>query len=682
MEKEEQRKIRVIQMSKQNVRPDWYSLVYWATFLMYVIAVGSALFGAKILINSHMVQSNELFQVTLTFSDCNFHNSHSMMVYFDMMNAYYSKEHNLINMTQTDAMMAELTYSEDFYTAMNESIETDIVEMREKISAITIMLENSENLLNIGYSVPVFQKISSLVLDESRPEGKVNPIAAVSVLEIMKNYNLMIDYIGSNTYEANIESNNIAMFIITKGVDVLLNIVEKLTIQSRSSLEAESEKYNDNFRNILIITTGLTVLNFVLWIAGMIYQRRTFGTILSIFAVLDSRTIHVEMKRLSQIGTLLKDDVFNHKTFINKSKKMNYDLLHLNTASQIDLDDLFQPVRKLHKNKFSVLVESSKKEVSISQSSRFRYGMPIPVFIWIFILNLILLLFWGIEAVIMSRISSIVAETDLIRSLAMENTEIGMSIMKNFVAFNRVSQFSLEFYPKEKVKEFLDKLEFESTKRHYIQWWSKWQNRVKEIDSKNSVFELFQTKDICTMESPDPSMHPHQGKWPIQAEVECSKVFGGIFEKGFFSYIILVSTRFSEFYDMLEQELQLGVSTGMDKVTLQKNLAAVWFTKDYANFRFWNQLIFSRVLDVTSVYFDQEINDKTDTTIKNIEVLQIVGLVIMVAPLAFFLFAILPRVKRDYLVCISAFDLLSPLSLTTNQLVQIRFRKYFSLTGF
>ena len=155
VKKERIRKAKLVQLAKTNQKPEKFWIIYLGIFTAYLATVLSALIVLQALINNHSNSTNELFKITMIYSDCNFHITNSAPSFLDYKSVAYSRS----VLTAADhAMINSSFFTDHFYAFKKDSMTGDYLELGQKITEINDHLVNSKHLLDMGYSRNEFDR--------------------------------------------------------------------------------------------------------------------------------------------------------------------------------------------------------------------------------------------------------------------------------------------------------------------------------------------------------------------------------------------------------------------------------------------------------------------------------------------------------------------------------------------
>lgn len=502
MEREKHQKAKLIQLAKQQVRKDRTWLFYLLALVGFIFVVGSALIGARNSINGHVETINEIFAVTVALCDSNYHISSGLIAYLSQKTQAYSTNRGFIKTSVADTLMANLSYTSDFYTDLNSTISSDVRAMGAQINKVKAYFSNSPNLREARLSDTAFKTGVIVYLNEtSKSKGGVNPVFKLNMIQIMQLYREILKaqlILDPKKYD--VFTQNMASFLVKKGFDVVMGSVNLMIAECIQTMKVYTFNYNFSFMIMLIMTSAIVLIIFGSWVGVMFFHRRWLGNIFNCFAVLTNKTLLAENARLNSLASFLESRLFQAQEKMMQVRKAcaNYmphtlDNVHASLSKLPELKDL---VREMDSGK---QLKDSARELHMSYSSRFVYGRPLPVFWWLFGLNLLYLVFWGINLVIVLRIDSIVKDSNVIREVAIENLHLAIKLRTDFAKMTRICTFStLNLSPAE-MHEDLKSIGFSNHKNDYVAWWMNWRRNLQYKIGANNTLDQFQTFSLCTM---------------------------------------------------------------------------------------------------------------------------------------------------------------------------------------
>ena len=337
--------------------------------------------------------------------------------------------------------------------------------------------------------------------------------------------------------------------------------------------------------------------------------------------------------------------------------------------------------RKLDEKTAKSIMVTGRGKNNFSNASKFTYGPPIKVFWYSFIMILLLIIIWGIEAILLVKIGVIVQDSNTIKQMAMTNIEHCMKLRVDYSKYFKLSPYVVLFLDAKQIKLAYSELRYIEDHELYLQWWTKNQGVLIELFGKDSTFEIMQNGDLCTLEMPSEyaDEHEFQKAWPENVKVACQTGLNGVLKKGYFQYSIYEANMMKIVKQKLEPIIK-DIYT-LDRTTLVAKLREVWFAAEYVQLRGWHQQVYSNMLAVTMTLFEGDTEKKTAAADSFIQTLMQVGIFLAILPLLFYVLVVIPMIRRTYHTSLFTFDAISPLAIVSNQLSMNKYKSYYSVTS-
>lgn len=675
-----------IQRAKSSKAKDRQWIGYSLIFLCYIVIVVGTLSVAQMNLNKHTRQSQDLYKVVLLISDCNYHITNSLMGFMELKTAATTLQSNLMNKTEYDRLSKSF-FVDDFYTEKKNVLGGDYLELGEKTIAIADILSSSAHLWDIDFSRGAFEHIATFdqkilvnSLSESATkagilERRMNLVQSLStywsVLAIEKDLN-------PTETSAILEESRV--FMVREGYDKLVETNMLIIENGRLILKQLYEEYHSVFVISLLVVSGLIFCVLVAWLVQMYFHRRMLADILHTYSILNSDSLRNELERTLNLQCLAEAKKYDSKVSMQLARRT------LSHHMPAELDQIyFSQVGIVEYKELALLMKDQthkefggERSSHLVQSSRFNHGRLLSLFWYIFAMVCLLIVSWGVEAVILVQVNVIVKKADTIQELGMLNTEYGMRLQRDFARYYRFSPYILNYFSIPDLKNAVKDLRYRKTQQEYLRWWSDWQGQLRESLGEENIFELFQEADICLLTQKGTSAHLHQNNWSAKASASCATALRGIVTKGFFQYVMYESNMAESIQLSLESVFADGIKAG-SKIEVQRSLLQVWMLQEYVDLRVWHELIFSRILDVTSTRNEADLEQRVADAQASVKSLLLIGICLVILPLLFFILFIVPLINLNYEISLHTFEVISPHAIMSGQLSLNKFKKCFNL---
>ena len=691
VKKEKIRKAKLVQMSKTNRKPGWYWFIYLSIFAVYLSVVLAALFISQSIISSHSNSTNELFKITMIYNDCNFHISNSATSFLDYKSVAYSRA----TLTAADhAMINRSFFTDDFDAFKLTSMAGDYSELGQKITEINDRLVNSQQLVDIGYARDEFERSYSLRYNIT--ENTMSPndtdrksyidLDLITLQSIRKYRSALNDELGISSLDYEPIINERRRFIIDKGLGDIVGKVHMQVSNSRTRFENLSSNYRKNFAVTIWTTTGAVAVIFIIWLAVLYFHRKTVADILQTYCVLSFQTLEVELERVHSIENAVYLNIFSALDNMKQARSgLNELMLEQNDAWNdgrgMQYADTLSFEAKMKRSLKSIVNKSRVGRNSFSQLSKFIYGTPVKVFWYAFFMILLLILIWGIEAILINTIGQIVKDSNTIKEMAMENIEYCMKLRVDFSRYFRLSPYVVAHLDKNQIANAYKELSYAGDHEKYLIWWTKNRGILIETFGRASTFAILQNADLCSLElrAEYADDHAFQDVWPDNVKLACQTGLNGVLKKGYFQYSIFEANMMKSVKQKLEPIIKDIYS--LTTSDLLARLQAVWFAQDFAQLRAWHQLVYSNLLAVTTTEFEGDIEKKTAAAELYIQSLERVGIVLAILPLLFYVLVVIPLIIKTHDTSLLTFDTISPLAIVSSQLSMKKYKTYYGMTS-
>ena len=691
VKKERIRKAKLVQMAKTNKKPGKFWIIYLSIFMAYLAAVLSALIVLQALINNHSNSTNELFKITMIYSDCNYHLTNSAPSLIEYKSVAYSES----VLTAADhAMINNSFFTDDFFAFKQDSMTRDYLELAQKITEINDHLVNSKQLVDIGYSRDEFDRSyiwnynvtnNTLAAYDSNRKSHVD-IRLITLQSIRKFRIALGNELSLSQSDFGAIINEVRSFMIDKGLGDISNRVHQQESNSRFRFVALTDQYRVHFFSTIGTVSSIVALIFVLWMVALYMHRRDIASILETYCVLNFQTLEVELERIHNVEKALYLNTFNA---IENMKYARRNLNDLIPEQRIALDhekgtneqETESFARKSDKKSAKSIMVKGRGKNHFSNSSKFTYGPPIKVFWYSFIMILLLIVIWGIEAILLVKIGVIVQDSNTIKQMAMTNIEHCMKLRVDYSKYFKLSPYVVLFHDAKQIQDAYSELRYNEDHERYLQWWTKNQGVLIESFGKDSTFEITQNGDLCTLElKPEyADEHEFQQAWAENVKLACQTGLNGALKKGYFQYSIYEANIMKTVKQKLEPIIK-DIYT-LDKTTLEAKLREVWYAPKYVQLRGWHQQVYSNLLAIVTTQFQGDIEQKTAAAESFIKTLGQVGIVLAILPLLFYVLVVIPMIRRAYHTSLFTFDAISPLAIVSNQLSMNKYKSYYSVTS-
>ena len=691
VKKEKIRKAKLVQLAKVNKKRSWYWLIYLSLFSVYLTAVLTALFVSKMLISSHSNSTNELFKITMIYNDCNFHISDSASSFLDFKSVVYSRT---ILKVADHAMINKSFFTDNFYAFKKNSIEGDFLELAGKINQINDHLVNSKQLIDIGYSRDEFERsydikynLTECTVPSNEAEEKTFFNLKLTTLQSIRKFRFAI---GNELRLSPLAFGPILTdsrrFIIDKGLGDIIGRVHLQVSNSRTRFENLTSNYRKSFNSIIGTTSGVVALIFIIWLGVLYSHRKTVADILQTYCVLSFQTLEGEIDRINSIERAVYHNTFNAVENMKQARSSLNDLIPeqkdaWNDVGGTQYGETQSFGLKSKKSLKAILIKGKGGNNVFSNSSKFIHGTPVKVFWYVFFMILLLILIWGIEAILLNTIGQIVKESNTIKEKAMANIEHCMKLRVDFSRYFRLSPYVVIYLDVNQIADAYKELSYSDDHERYLKWWTQNKGILIEALGINSTFETFQNDDLCTLVlgAGFADEHPYQKAWPENIKIECETALNGVLKKGYFQYSIYEENMMQTVKQKLEPIIK--DIHKMAKPDLVAKLQAVWFAPEFVQLRAWHQLVYSNLLAITMTEFVGDIEKKTASANLYVQTLEIVGIVLAILPLLFYVLVVIPLIIRTQKISLFTFDAISPLAIVSNQLSMNKYKAYYSVTG-
>ena len=285
VKKERIRKAKLVQLAKTNQKPEKFWIIYLGIFTAYLATVLSALIVLQALINNHSNSTNELFKITMIYSDCNFHITNSAPSFLDYKSVAYSRS----VLTAADhAMINSSFFTDHFYAFKKDSMTGDYLELGQKITEINDHLVNSKHLLDMGYSRNEFDRSyiwnynvakNTLAGSDSNRKSYID-VRLITLQSIRKFRTALGNELSLTPLDYGPIINEMRGFIIDKGLGDISNRVHQQVSNSRFRFVALTDQYRVHFYSTIGTASGIVALIFVLWMMALYMHRRDIASIL------------------------------------------------------------------------------------------------------------------------------------------------------------------------------------------------------------------------------------------------------------------------------------------------------------------------------------------------------------------------------------------------------------------
>ena len=691
VKKERIRKAKLVQLAKTNQRPEKFWIIYLSIFTVYLAAVLSALIVLQALINNHSNSTNELFKITMIYSDCNFHITNSGPSILEYNSVAYSQS----VLTAADHVMINNSFlTDDFYAFKKDSMTGDYLELGQKITQINDHLVNSKHLFDMGYSRDEFDRSyiwtynvtnNTLAANDSNRKSYID-VRLITLQSIRKYRTALGNELSISPLDFGPIINEMRSFLIERGLGDISNRVQQQVSNSRFRFVALTDQYRLHFFSTIGTVSGIVALIFVLWMVALYMHRRDIASILETYCVLNFQTLEVELERIHNVEKALYLNTFNA---IENMKYARRNLNDLIPEQRIALDhekgtneqETESFARKSDKKSAKSIMVKGRGKNHFSNSSKFTYGPPIKVFWYSFIMILLLIVIWGIEAILLVKIGVIVQDSNTIKQMAMTNIEHCMKLRVDYSKYFKLSPYVILFHDAKQIHDAYNELSYIEDHERYLQWWTKNKGVLVELFGKDSTFEVMQNADLCTLEMPleYADEHEYQKAWSENVKVACQTSLNGALKKGYFQYSIYEANMMKTIKQKLEPIIK-DIYT-LDKTTLEAKLREVWYAPEYVQLRGWHQQVYSNLLAVAMTLFEGETEKKTAAADSFIQTLMQVGIVLAILPLLFYVLVVIPMIRRTYHASLFTFDAISPLAIVSNQLSMNKYKSYYSVTN-
>lgn len=683
--KDKERRSNLIQMAKKDRKRDMFWAGYLLIFFIYLASVISALITAQVNLNWHTLSSADLYKVTLTLADCNYHITNSLMGFFEIRTAVAGEIRGILNQTDLN-LLTNSFYVDDFYLARYDTMNGDYIELGEKLTNIALMLSTSKYLKEIKYSDEAFKDVANITQTLlTNPVGETvdKPITLSLCLNLIQSISAYRTVLGIEKGLTRTASDAIVkerrVFMIEAGFEKILESNSMLLQKARFMLKDLTTIYSNGFQNVLYIVTSLVLMVLIAWIFLMLYHRKVFAEMLHTYSVLNMDSIKHELERIAGLKILIESNKFNSSACIHLARErfanqMPQEMENI-AISQLCLADIKDLKNQAKDNQDFFLHD--RNDSQITQSSKFSYGRSLSMFWWVFAMVLSLIVSWGVEAMILVSIDSIVSQTDTMKELGMLNSEYGINFHKNFAKFYRTSPYIVLYSNLTQIRQIVSRLDYHTKQQEYLEWWSSWQGQLRETLGTDNAFEIFQVADICKLTQKDPTANIYQNNWPVRATANCSTALKGIIKKGFFHHVMYESNTLDSIKASLENIL--SKADNLSQIELQIKLSELWMRPEYINLRVWHELVFSRILDITATEVEAGLQVRETEAQISVDRLLQIGIFLAILPLIFYLSMIVPLINYNYRVCLHTFDVISPQAIISSQLSMNKFKRYFRL---
>ena len=678
-------------MAKTNKKPGKFWIIYLSIFMAYLVAVLSALIVLQALINNHSNSTNELFKITMIYSDCNYHLTNSVPSLIEYKSVAYSQS----VLTAADhTMINNSFFTDDFFAFKQDSMTRDYLELAQKITEINDHLVNSKQLIEIGYSRDEFHRSyiwnynissNSLAAHDSDRKSHVD-IRLITLQSIRKFRTALGNEISLSQSDSGAIINEMRSFLIERGLGDISNRVQQQVSNSRFRFDALTDQYKVHFFLTIAAASGIVALIFVLWMVALYMHKRDIASILETYCVLNFQTLEVELERIHNVDKALYLNSFNA---IENMKYARRNLNDLIPEQRIALD--YKKGTNEHETESFAQKSDKKSAKSITgkgrgrnqfpHASKFTYGSPIKVFWYSFIMILLLIIIWGIEAILLVKIGVIVQDSNTIKQMAMTNMEHCMRLRIDYSKYFKLSPYVVLFHDAKQIHNAYSELIYNEDHERYLQWWTKNKGVLIELFGKGSTFEITQNADMCSLElKPEYAKeHKFTEAWPEKIKLACQTGLNGVLKKGYFQYSIYEANIMETVKQKLEPIIK-DIYT-LDKTTLEAKLREVWYAPEYVQLRGWHQQVYSILLAIVTIQFQGDIELKTASAESFIKTLGQVGIVLAILPLLFYVLVVIPMIRRAFHTSLFTFDAISPLAIVSNQLSMNKYKSYYSVTS-
>jgi hypothetical protein len=399
-------------------------------------------------------------------------------------------------------------YMDDFIEGHNSVIDGDHQEMADKINKVNSYIAESEVLNDNRYGSLLFNEKAIFQLDipdfnpsDPNDRGAYRIDIILNMIQAIHQYNIFLGLEKDLPPTASAPTSRaLKLFIINEGYDVISTTIIKLTEIARSLLENKIEIYRNSFLTLILSATGVIFSISVFWIIIMYLNRRSIADKLRIYSYLTIKSIYFEINRISVLDQILDQNLSKSSMTMNLAVNSLSSLLPSNFTGFLSTKTInvtsSTSLKSVKKNNEHILIQTGSNGY-LAQSSRFKYGKYIGLFWWQLFSIFSLILFWGIEIIILTNINTIVSTSSTINRLAMENTEYGMALHHNFARYYRAtSPYIGVFYDTSKIRKDLEDIKFVEKAQSYVKWWSNNQPNLKNILGNINSFENFQKENI------------------------------------------------------------------------------------------------------------------------------------------------------------------------------------------
>ena len=408
--------------------------------------------------------------------------------------------------------------------------------------------------------------------------------------------------------------------------------------------------------------------------------------ILQTYCVLSFQTLEGEIDRINSIERAVYHNTFNAVDNMKQARSSLNDLIPEQKGAWNDVGGnqycetqsfAFKSKRSLK----SILIKGKGVNNGFSNSSKFIHGTPVKVFWYVFFMILLLILIWGIEAILLNTIGQIVKESNTIKEKAMANIEHCMKLRVDFSRYFRLSPYVVIYLDVNQIADAYKDLSYSEDHEKYLKWWTQNKGILIEALGRSNTFETFQNADLCTLAlgAAFADEHAYQDVWPENVKIACETGLNGVLKKGYFQYSIYEENMMKTVKQKLEPIIK-DIYT-MTKPELLAKLQAVWFAPEFVQLRAWHQLVYSNLLAITMTEFVGDIEKKTASANLYVQTLEIVGIVLAILPLLFYVLVVIPLIIRTQKISLFTFDAISPLAIVSNQLSMNKYKAYYSVTG-